>query len=201
MRLIKWCAVACVVSILAVGLAVLVGRNQPAPAILAALKLDTCKFPCWIGIVPGITTNGDALRIIRDTYPNDKYTMQILYGSQIFITLKDTSEKFMVRIEDITNVGEEDLPIGDIWLVPDDSTNNGLRVGDFFWWLGTPRNVRLAVARAEGEPVTRFGDGLFIYSESTVSCAAVSIYDRIVSLFMPAGEPGDWLTEAERWHG
>jgi hypothetical protein len=55
-------------SILATSVALLLGRTQPMPDRVALLRLDDCHLPCWIGIVPGKTTVGQARQRIRDVY-------------------------------------------------------------------------------------------------------------------------------------
>src|SRR5258708_19418668 len=52
----------------ATGVALLLGRAQPMPDQLALLHLGDCQLPCWIGIVPGKTTVGEARQRIKNVY-------------------------------------------------------------------------------------------------------------------------------------
>ena len=52
----------------ATGAALLLGRAQPMPDQLALLHLGDCQLPCWIGIMPGKTTVGEARQRIKDVY-------------------------------------------------------------------------------------------------------------------------------------
>jgi len=66
--------------------AVVVGRSQPVPRSIAQLRLMDCLPPCWVGIIPGVTTIADAKakivsafvqgsgRTIRDPGFGDAYT-------------------------------------------------------------------------------------------------------------------------------
>jgi len=57
------------------GAAILIGQRQPLPAQLDMLYLDRCILPCWVGIIPGQTTLGQAETLIRQTFPASRYTL------------------------------------------------------------------------------------------------------------------------------
>src|SRR5260370_38374078 len=60
------------------GDAILIGRQQPLPERLAMLHLTDCAPPCWIGIMPGVTTLADAAIRAETTYGNSpKYAMKL----------------------------------------------------------------------------------------------------------------------------
>src|SRR5579864_7933293 len=67
------------------GTALIVGRDQPLPERLAMLHLTDCAPPCWIGIVPGVTTIQEARKRVDAIYTL-KYTsspagfMRILFS-------------------------------------------------------------------------------------------------------------------------
>jgi hypothetical protein len=49
-----------------------VSRQQPLPIALERFHLNVCSLPCWIGIVPGQTTIGEAYTLIKTSYhPSD----------------------------------------------------------------------------------------------------------------------------------
>ena len=54
---------------LSISAAMLIGRAQPLPERIALLHLnDMCKLPCWIGIMPGVTTYEQARAIVQHVY-------------------------------------------------------------------------------------------------------------------------------------
>jgi hypothetical protein len=67
-RLILWLAALIAVFSLAALIAVQLGRRQPLPERVAMLHLTDCELPCWIGIVPGKTTRGEARQRIYELY-------------------------------------------------------------------------------------------------------------------------------------
>jgi len=53
--------------------ALLIGRAQPLPDRVAVLHLnDMCKLPCWLGITPGVTTLGEAEKLVQSVYKTDE---------------------------------------------------------------------------------------------------------------------------------
>lgn len=52
------------------GVAILIGWQQPSPTNLAVLHLTDCAPPCWLGIVPGVTTLDNAILQIKARYTN-----------------------------------------------------------------------------------------------------------------------------------
>src|SRR5688572_24925895 len=48
-------------------ISILIGRHQPLPERVAMLHLTDCELPCWIGIVPGKTTVGEAVERVKQT--------------------------------------------------------------------------------------------------------------------------------------
>ncbi len=54
------------------GVAILIGRQQPLPEHLAMLHLTDCAPPCWIGIVPSVTAQGDVKAIFEKAFPNHR---------------------------------------------------------------------------------------------------------------------------------
>ena len=60
------------------GAAILIGQQQPVPERLILLHLADCTPPCWIGIVPGVTTLDDAAIRAAATYRNpSKYAIAL----------------------------------------------------------------------------------------------------------------------------
>ena len=59
-RLLIVILVLCIALGTSTGAAILIGRQQPLPEHLTMLHLTDCAPPCWIGIVPGVTTLEEA---------------------------------------------------------------------------------------------------------------------------------------------
>ena len=51
----------------------LIDRQQAQPPQLEMLHLRDCQLPCWIGIVPGKTTIGQAEILLTSTFPPANY--------------------------------------------------------------------------------------------------------------------------------
>jgi len=199
MRFIKWCVVACGVSILAVAGAVFVGRQQ-IPALVAALHLDTCKMPCWIGITPGKTTRGDARRIIQETYQRAGYTLRVLDVAHISVTLTGTAEMFDIALETY-GTPADDSRIRQILLTPNQP--HSALVGNIFVLVGTaPEDVRLS--QLGGAAIRYRESKIFLGVGPTIACDAVSFYQPFSALLLTdsynAGEI-TWHAEPKDWRG
>jgi len=51
-----------------IGLARVVGRNQPNPESVELLRLTECELPCWVVITPGHTTARDTVQRFADAF-------------------------------------------------------------------------------------------------------------------------------------
>src|SRR5262249_3873926 len=67
-RLLLLAALNFIILAAATGAALLVGQAQPIPSRLAMLHLTDCRVPCWIGIVPGVTSQEEAIRKVEIVY-------------------------------------------------------------------------------------------------------------------------------------
>jgi hypothetical protein len=63
-----WITVLFVFHALLLAVIVVVGRSQALPDRVAHFKLQQCKLPCWIGIIPGETSLEEAIANIRSNY-------------------------------------------------------------------------------------------------------------------------------------
>jgi len=200
-QFIKWCVVACGVFVLAIVGAVLVGRSQPVPAILAALKLDKCELPCWIGITPGKTTWKEAKQIIHDTYRDARYTVRTLNVSHLAVTLNETAEDFQITLYNPMYANDDSLVSG-LSLSLGDRSKGNVQAGDIFGAVGSPQDVTLSVDNEKLVSVIRFGNKTVdLHVGPAMACGAVSFHDRFLSLALSSYVRGDWPTQPERWHG
>jgi len=203
MRLIKWCVMVCVVAVLAVGGAILVGRGQPTPALITALHLEQCELPCWIGIVPRKTTWKDAKQIIRKVYSESMYAVEMLDASRISITLKGTSESVEVNVA-TAPLGDENAPISALLLTIAGVAADNQRVGDIVWRLGIPEDVILASSLENPpHPIARFRDKIVLLSpEEVLSCGTVPFYVRHYSILLIGKDTKMlWTSMPEHWRG
>jgi hypothetical protein len=69
-RLLKLTSLLVLLLALTISIAVLIGRMQPPPERLAALHMTYCAPPCWIGIMPGTTTQGEVEALFGEAYPH-----------------------------------------------------------------------------------------------------------------------------------
>ncbi len=77
-RLFTLILILCLIVSAFTGAAILIGQRQPLPEHLAMLHLTDCAPPCWIGIMPGVTTLADAAIRAKTTYGNSpKYAMKL----------------------------------------------------------------------------------------------------------------------------
>src|ERR1051325_55169 len=79
------------------GMAMLIGRKQPLPERLAVLHLTDCAPPCWLDIVPGVTTLSQAIPRIKARYAN-------LPEYQSSFSESPTS--FTVQVSNLTNIDD-----------------------------------------------------------------------------------------------
>jgi len=94
-RLMRYVIIILCLSLLFIALAFLSGRVQPVPPQVAALHLDVCAPPCWIGITPGVTTLEEAKQRIAEFYPAVEYTTsqsRFLSVSQVDLPLSFSIE-------------------------------------------------------------------------------------------------------------
>ena len=60
-----------------ISVALVIGQGQPLAENVVRLRLTDCAPPCWIGIRPGLTTEGRAQRLFSAMYPQQKpYVIQ-----------------------------------------------------------------------------------------------------------------------------
>ena len=118
--------------------ALLIGRAQPLPDRVAVLHLnDMCKLPCWIGITPGVTTLGEAEKLVQSVY-------------KILLETEDVNSTYGLRDHLITGSFDVTLATNDfvddssqalisrIMLAP---SNSNLMIGDLQSTLGAPEQI------------------------------------------------------------
>src|SRR5258707_10948420 len=102
-RLFTLILILCLIVSAFTGAAILIGQRQPLPEHLALLHLTDCAPPCWIDIVPGVTTLEEALPQIKARYANLPDYQTIFSGSLTTATIQvsnamNPDDKFSINI-------------------------------------------------------------------------------------------------------
>ena len=153
---IKRIMLLCFAVILALSAAVFVGRQKPLPAAFAIYHLSDCKLPCWIGIIPGKTSLGEALARIDSTYCLARYKCSTIYDhyddtSWIEIVDSKSNDRLAVNFNELTIDQGKDTAVYEINVYAQvvyeikeygehdkQSTQTQLAIGDWYNALGTP---------------------------------------------------------------
>src|SRR5258708_35642435 len=102
-RLFTLILILCLIVSAFTGAAILIGPRLPLPEHLAMLHLTDCAPPCWIGIMPGVTTLDEAYPLIKARYANLPDYQTILSGSLTTATFQvsnamNPDDKFSINI-------------------------------------------------------------------------------------------------------
>ncbi len=120
---------------------VVVSRTQAIPPALQALHFKDCELPCWIGIIPGKTTIGEAERNIANTY-NAIYP---LFGDSVVgywefvVADKETGIQIRVKLNSITGQPSSAI-VNDITIIQDEPGPT-VSLGELESLLGSPENI------------------------------------------------------------
>jgi hypothetical protein len=177
--------------------AVLFGRQQPLPESVAMLRLTDCELPCWIGIVPGKTTIGEARDRVLRTYPDLKFDNSTDGGGFYFFIMN--SDRFRVEFG-VEHKVTDDAVVERIWL----SKNSGLAgVAEFYstlsnyeqGWLdpNAPAQIYMALNKPS----------VYVLLNRT-SCRNVTISQTTpVVILDPKFTVREWITSVspELWRG
>lgn len=131
------------VSTALIGVAVLVGYSLPASALIRQLHLSECVLPCWIGIVPGATTTGEAMRRFKETFAptSDPQPYASAVTSSIWVEMSlpapEQTDTILVQLEFVEGVTNRILIQGRLYGVLDTMP----RVGDVVRLFGSPSCV------------------------------------------------------------
>src|SRR5260221_3914421 len=139
-RLYTLILILCLIVSAFTGAAILIGQRQPLPDHLAMLHLTDCAPPCWIGIMPGVTTLDEAYPLIKARYANLPDYQTILSGSLTTATFQvsnamNPDDKFSINIYADNN--------GRVHTIRVDTygSRSSPNVGELFSILGTPTSV------------------------------------------------------------
>src|SRR5258708_2981658 len=137
------------------GAAILIGRQQPLPEHLAMLHLTDCAPPCWIGIMPGVTTLADAAIRAKTTYGNSpKYAMK-LNAETSSLTVEINNRTDFSRVVYINIVADLSGKISTI-VFHSYGKENSPNIGELNSILGLPKKLLSGGAVPDTDPRTYF---------------------------------------------
>jgi hypothetical protein len=186
--------------------AIFVGHQQSQSAWAQLLHLDECELPCWIGIVPGETTLGEAQKQLERVYANK--TLYVLEGHQPFPDTASFHVKHKITGETlgVALIGSVINEVSIFPYVEEGFHSKGLTTPDLYNALGTPAKINLY--RESGSPFHMVNllyiDQHVWISISDLRCYRVSLMQAIDSLVLYAQQPipvYDTGIETQQWQG
>ena len=209
MRLLKWCLFIWCVCVVGTGITLMAGRQQPLPLAIAALHLDACELPCWIGIVPGETLVGDAKLQIQRVYGNQP-DYQISERNPYSIDILNTVSSDLINVN-FGPISRDDFDrsvIYDFTLVSRLSANldKSIIVGELFNFIGHPTLIGQSPTMNASKPVLFLkSNRVVLHLEEYFSiCRKISITDPVTFLYLSSEPPSNEVLAAlfqKRWAG
>ncbi|MBZ0289307.1 MAG: hypothetical protein K8I30_16930 [Anaerolineae bacterium] len=182
-------------SLMLVSLSLIVSRLlPPTPQFktLEMLNLLDCQLPCWIGIVPGKTTIGEATRFLEKAYPTKAYEMtsiQNVYDGTDWLSIRNRQD-------------DNDFSVSfNVWQNPKNKTESAvisqitlrgaeLALGEWYYALGRPQALSVTWGNHYALPNllynrqqvrltinNRLND--FAVDNPSVSAGTLDIYDQL----------------------
>src|SRR5258706_10652581 len=178
-RLLTFLLVLCLPFSAFTGAAILIGQRQPLPEHLALLHLTDCAPPCWIGIMPGVTTLEEALPRIKARYANLPDYQTIFSGSLTTATIQvsnamNPDDKFSINIY-ADNNGRVNTIGFDTY-----GSRSSPNVGELFSILGPPTSV-LSKSSALYDGITTYT--MAFSAHDCITAATVPYPDNFASIF------------------
>ena len=182
-----------------------IGAEESSSKLVAAMYVDDCTLPCWIGIVPGQATLSEAverLAWVFDT-PSDAQTINAMIGtSDSGYTVTNYGENTTVIFMGNAN---DDTIEEFVYLLSDHS----LRLGDILLAYGTPTcfsrrdvNTWNIVYHINGQTTTFLQRGSRLRYTHPIRTVMFAPHDRVVanhSCFTVPGGFGEWRGIAPAW--
>ncbi len=165
-RLLRLALYTCLLLTVAVFSARMAGHIQPVPQSIAHLHLLDCTPPCWIGIVPGLTTVGDAKAKLVATYgglqfKDSGFADGPVTANAVENAIEGDDFYLFVRLDISTLVDGKSEPVQSIGLFESrsDRSNYAPTVADILGTFGPPRWVIVEVLMSSGYEITLKYDG------------------------------------------
>jgi hypothetical protein len=182
-----------------------IGAEQPSSQLVAAMYVDDCTLPCWIGIVPGQATLGEAVARLTSVFdlPSDSQTINGRFrttesGYTVTTYGESTTVIFMGNANNDT---VEEF----VYLLSDQS----LRLGDIMLAYGLPTcfsrrdvNTWNIVYHINGQTTTFLQRGRRLRYTHPIQTVMFAPHNRVVashSCFTVPGGFGEWRGIAPAW--
>jgi hypothetical protein len=113
------------------------GEALPESTLVRQLRLSDCTLPCWIGIVPGITSTDEALSRVSEIFA---LPYQLPSSNEVTSSVwveMPTLDAILVHLEFVEGVNSRILIQGKLYGILDSMP----RVGDIISLFGTPSCV------------------------------------------------------------
>lgn len=174
---------------------------------LTLLHLTDCELPCWIDIVPGETTVGEAVAQVAATYA-DTSLYQVEESIYFWPTVVFKTNGAKLKIVFISDNGQmtESSIVRGLSLAPfiDVGTSTITpRLSDLQDILGDPVSVRLVSGIDKPSIMLIYRDGLVYSGVEDLECDKVLSNQRIggVTLYGEVPTNIEWLSDPQEWHG
>jgi hypothetical protein len=114
------------------------------PFPLAILALHQCELPCWIGIVPGQTTLGQAQQLLKSAYPSPEYTHTANYNPYVdmnWLTITQVRDgvSFSLNFNEDQAAAQQTEETIVTQMTISSKPGSGLTLGDWSSALGKPQ--------------------------------------------------------------
>jgi hypothetical protein len=186
----------------------LISRQSELLPQLEMLHLNYCPLPCWISIVPGETTIGQAQQLLRSTYPPTEYDHFLNhnpYQGTDWLTITHRRDGTFLMV----NFNEWEAAVDQTpgTIVSQITIYNGpadnLTLGDWSILLGKPQALSVTWGNHYASPnVLYYRQGVrltlnqvdnFVVNSWSIPAGKLTIYDDLFSAYP--------LSYSVKWHG
>jgi hypothetical protein len=119
-------------------IAIFIGRQQPISEQLEALHITDCRLPCWIGITPRQTTQGEVEMLFRKAYPYREPFFIVPHdgGGGVQMQTYSTNDHMPASSDIVPHIFIADIDKSGNYVLPDSPLMP--RLGDMLLLLGQP---------------------------------------------------------------
>src|SRR5579859_6839184 len=175
-------------------------RQSASDDKITVLRLNDCLLPCWLGIIPGKTTVGEARQLIQAAY-NKSFDVEPVdidrdysWAYVLKVYAKDRSQYLMVSLNDYALEPQDDSSIvHEVMLEANSDINPGKyapTIGDLMLTLGKPGCLAAQMGGHIAWPTMRypryqttlhFGNGGFQVTPSFTAYLQISDHPLVCS--------------------
>jgi hypothetical protein len=195
-------------SLLVIGVftSVIIGQQQPPTTSFMVLQLDVCELPCWVGIVPGETTLGEARQRVEEAYSRSPLYYIVSTGEFAF-WVNYLPAGYSARVWLFSDNGDksESSLVQRIYLLPDFHHDPGHPIiPELSGALGDVGEMRATIWFNTASLAVFFRDQGVIAFVDRLRCDRVLLSQEINSIVIeanPIGSEYTWLSRLEPWRG